>query len=97
MPIVIASAETNLTELIIVLALILLNGIFALSELAIVSARRQRLKAMAAAKRPGASQALTLAADPGKFLSAFQMVLPSSESSTAPIRARPLACMPSTT
>jgi putative hemolysin len=60
-------------ELLIVLALILLNGLFALSELAIVSARHPRLKAMAAAGRHGANRALALAANPGRLLSAVQI------------------------
>lgn len=60
-------------ELIIVAALIFLNGLFALSELAVVSARRTRLKAMAAAGRKGAAPALALASDPGRFLSAVQI------------------------
>lgn len=57
----------------IVLGLILLNGLFALSELAVVSARRPRLKAMAASGVPGAERALALAANPGRFLSAVQI------------------------
>jgi len=61
------------TELIIVLALIVLNGLFALSELAVVSARHPRLKAMANAGRKGATHALALAAEPGRFLSAVQI------------------------
>jgi putative hemolysin len=60
-------------ELLIVLSLILLNGLFALSELALVSARRPRLKALAASHRPGAQSALQLANDPGRFLSAVQI------------------------
>lgn len=60
-------------ELLIVACLILLNGLFALSELAIVSARIPRLKALAASGRPGAERAIALAADPGKFLSAVQV------------------------
>ena len=62
-----------MTEVLIVLALVLLNGLFALSELAVVSARRSRLKAMAAANRPGANSALALSAQPGRFLSAVQI------------------------
>lgn len=62
-----------MTELLIVGALILLNGLFALSELAVVSARHPRLKALAASGRPGADSALSLASDPGKFLSAVQI------------------------
>ena len=45
-------------ELGVVLVLVLLNGVFALSELAVVSARRSRLRAMAEAGRPGARAAL---------------------------------------
>jgi putative hemolysin len=61
------------TELLIVLALIFLNALFALSELAVVSARWPRLKAMAASGRPGAKSALALSANPGRFLSAVQI------------------------
>ena len=60
-------------ELIIALALVALNGVFALSELAIVSARRPRLKAMAEQGRPGANTALTLMEDSGRFLSTVQI------------------------
>ncbi len=66
-------AESTVTELFIVLALIFLNGLFALSELAVVSARQPRLKAMAAAGQRGARRALKLATDPGRFLSAVQI------------------------
>lgn len=60
-------------ELIIALALVALNGVFALSELAIVSARRPRLKAMAEQGRSGANTALTLMEDSGRFLSTVQI------------------------
>lgn len=60
-------------DLAIVFALVLLNGCFALSELAIVSARRPRLRAMAEEGRAGARAALALAEDPGKFLSTVQI------------------------
>ena len=62
-----------MTELLIVLALILLNGLFALSELAVVSARHPRLKAIAASGKRGAAEALALASNPGRFLSAVQI------------------------
>ena len=62
-----------MTELFIVVALILLNGLFALSELAVVSSRHPRLKAMAASGRAGAQSALALASEPGRFLSAVQI------------------------
>ncbi|HEU6442562.1 MAG TPA: CNNM domain-containing protein, partial [Microvirga sp.] len=60
-------------ELVIALALVALNGVFALSELAIVSARRPRLKAMAEQGRTGAHTALTLMEDSGRFLSTVQI------------------------
>ncbi|HEX6002227.1 MAG TPA: hemolysin family protein [Hyphomicrobiaceae bacterium] len=60
-------------EIIIVLLLVLLNGLFALSELAVVSARRSRLTALAAEGRKGAQAALVLAADPGRLLSTVQI------------------------
>ena len=60
-------------EIAIVLLLVVLNGVFALSELAIVSARRSRLKALAAEGRRGANRALALASDPGRFLSTVQI------------------------
>ncbi|HEY1124625.1 MAG TPA: hemolysin family protein [Sphingobium sp.] len=60
-------------DLVIVLALIALNGLFALSELAIVSARRPRLQALAKAGRRSAQAALDLGASPGRFLSTVQI------------------------
>lgn len=60
-------------DVLIILALITLNGVFAMSELAIVSARRARLEAMARAGRTGARAAIDLAGDPGKFLSSVQI------------------------
>jgi len=59
-------------KLLLVLALMLVNALFAMSELAIVSARKPRLEAMARKGRTGARVALDLAADPGKFLSTVQ-------------------------
>lgn len=60
-------------NLVIVIALIGLNGLFALAELAVVSSRRARLQAMADKGRAGAQSALALHADPGRFLSAVQI------------------------
>ncbi len=60
-------------ELGIAVLLIGLNGLFALSELAIVSARKARLKTMADNGRAGASTALTLMEDSGRFLSTVQI------------------------
>lgn len=60
-------------ELAIVVGLILLNGFFAMAELAIVSSRRIRLQQMAEAGSGGAARALALAEQPGRFLSGVQV------------------------
>ena len=60
-------------DVILIVALIALNGVFAMSELAIVSSREARLKAMAKSGSSGAQCALDLAADPGRFLSTVQI------------------------
>lgn len=59
-------------DLAIILALIAFNGVLAMAELAIVSSREARLKAMARRGSGGAQCALDLAADPGRFLSTVQ-------------------------
>ncbi|MDY7097350.1 MAG: hemolysin family protein [Pseudomonadota bacterium] len=61
------------TDLLIIAALIVLNGVFAMSELAIVSAKTSRLTARAEDGSKSARIALDLAADPGKFLSTVQI------------------------
>ncbi|MEM8725874.1 MAG: hemolysin family protein [Pseudomonadota bacterium] len=60
-------------DLFIIAGLIVLNGIFAMSELAIVSAKTARLKAKRDDGSAAAKTALELAADPGKFLSTVQI------------------------
>jgi putative hemolysin len=60
-------------ELAVIVGLILLNGFFALAEIAVVSSRRIRLQQMAEAGNHGAAQALSLADNPGRFLSAVQV------------------------
>lgn len=62
-----------MTELIVTFLLILLNGVFALSELSLVSSRKSRLKAMVDAGVSGARTALDLAENPGRFLSTIQI------------------------
>lgn len=62
-------------EIFVLFALTLLNGFFALSEMAIVSARRPRLDAMAEAGDAGAAKASELANEPTSFLSAVQVGL----------------------
>ncbi|MBK6436590.1 MAG: HlyC/CorC family transporter [Rhodanobacteraceae bacterium] len=59
-------------ELIIVLLLILLNGFFALSEMAVMTARKTRLRQRAGDSR-GARIALELAESPERFLSSVQV------------------------
>src|ERR1043166_2138915 len=59
-------------DVLLLLALIGLNGLLAMSELAIVSSREARLKAMAKSGSSGAKCALELAAEPGRFLSTVQ-------------------------
>ncbi len=60
-------------DCVVIVGLVALNGVFAMSELAIVSARRPRLEAMARKGSRGASAAIALAADPGRFLSTVQI------------------------
>jgi putative hemolysin len=60
-------------ELALVTALILLNGLFAMAELALISSRRTRLQALVDRDVVGSRRALALASDPGKFLSTVQI------------------------
>ena len=60
-------------DVVIILALVAINGLLAMSELAIVSAREARLKAMAKSGSSGAQCALELASNPGRFLSTVQI------------------------
>jgi len=60
-------------QLTIVLLLVLLNGFFAMAEIALVAARRARLKALADAGNPGAAAALELKSDPSRLLATVQI------------------------
>ena len=60
-------------DVAVILLLVAINGVFAMSELAIVSSRRPRLQAMAKIGRRGATTALLLATEPGRFLSTVQI------------------------
>lgn len=62
-----------LIEIIVVLALFVLNGFFAMAELAIVTSRRGHLEHLAKEGRPGAQVAIALADDPARMLAAVQM------------------------
>ena len=60
-------------DVAIIVGLVALNGLFAMSELAIVSARRPRLQALERAGKKGAAVAIRLSDNPGKFLSTVQI------------------------
>lgn len=62
-----------MTDIIVIVFLILLNGVFSMSELAVVSAKRMRLEKLAAEGSGGAGTALALADDPSRFLSTVQV------------------------
>jgi len=59
-------------DVLIIFAMILLNGVLAMGEMAIVSSREARLKALAKSGSGGAQCALALAADAGRFLATVQ-------------------------
>jgi putative hemolysin len=60
-------------DIVLILLLILLNGVFAMSEIAVVSARKVRLQNLAENGSPGAQAALTLHQEPSNFLSTIQV------------------------
>ncbi len=60
-------------DVVIILVLVAVNGVFAMSELAIASSRKARLEALARTGNRGARAALDLSANPGKFLSTVQV------------------------
>jgi len=62
-----------LTESLIILALILLNGVFSASEIAIVSSRKARLQVLTDRKNAAAKQVLKLKGSPNQFLSTVQI------------------------
>ncbi|MBL0900034.1 MAG: DUF21 domain-containing protein, partial [Reyranella sp.] len=62
-----------IVELAIVVALVTLNGFLAMSELALVSARRPLLEQLARDGSQGAAAALSLTREPGRMLSAVQI------------------------
>jgi putative hemolysin len=68
-----ARVSSLLTELLVIAILLILNGIFSMSELAIVTAKRVRLERQAEAGSAGARAALALAGDPDEFLSTVQV------------------------
>lgn len=62
-----------MSDIFIIIVLILLNGLFSMSEIALISARKSRLTADAKNGSRGARTALRLAEDPDRFLSTIQI------------------------
>lgn len=60
-------------EIGVIFLLLVLNGFFSLSEMALVSSKRSRLQALAEQGKSGARSALTLLEDPTTFLSSVQI------------------------
>lgn len=60
-------------EILLIIFLTLLNGVFAMSELALAASRKSRLNAMTEAGDKGAQAALTLLDNPNQFLSTVQV------------------------
>ena len=61
------------TEILIVLGLVAVNGLFAMAEMALVSARRARLQQRADGGDKGALRALQVVDSPSRFLSTIQI------------------------
>jgi putative hemolysin len=61
------------TEIVIVLLLLVANGLFALTEIAVVSARKARLRRLAETGDLKAKAALALAESPNRFLATVQV------------------------
>jgi putative hemolysin len=62
-------------EILLLLMLVLFNGVFVMSEMALVSARKSRLRQWSDGGRPGAETALALAHAPAHFLSTTQIAI----------------------
>ena len=63
----------NMNEIFIIIGLILLNGMFSMSEVAMISARKSRLSTEAKKGSKAAQKALDLSGNPDKFLSTVQI------------------------
>lgn len=60
-------------EILLIILLILLNGVFAMSEISILSSRKNKLQQMASKGQRGAQTALDLLSNPSEFLSSVQV------------------------
>ncbi len=67
------SSHSLLTEIIIIVALVLVNGVFAMAEMALVSARKTRLRELSDNGDAGARAALLVREEPNRFLSIIQV------------------------
>ena len=65
--------DSIITQILVILALIIANGLFAMAEIAVVSARKARLQQRAEEGDSGAKIALELANSPSRFLSTIQI------------------------
>ena len=65
--------DETLVQLLIIFSLLLLNGAFAMSEIALVSARKARLQQSAEDGQSGANAAIQLAENPNRLLSTVQI------------------------
>jgi len=63
----------SVVDIVLLLFLILLNGVLAMSEIAVVSSRKARLQKLADDDSPGAQSALALNSEPSTFLSTVQV------------------------
>jgi len=80
---------TIVHEVLVILLLVLLNSVFSMAELAIVSSRKARLKVLADEGNRGAASAFDLAENPGRFLSTVQIGITLV---TTPASASSLSC-----
>ena len=60
-------------EILIIFLLMILNGLFAMSEMAVIFSRKTRLQHWAREGNTGAKTALELAENPNRFLSTIQV------------------------
>ena len=60
-------------EILIILLLVLLNGVFAMAELSLVSSRKFKLESLKKQRKLGAKEALALSENPTKFMSTVQI------------------------
>lgn len=69
----VVNLHVKMKEIIIILGLILLNGIFSMSEIAVIQSRKSKLGADSKKGSKGAKSALELAENPERFLSTVQI------------------------